>query len=364
MHEAAGAQSEDEVVFPALEGKEGLVNVSQAYTLDHQAEAQLFQDLDQVLCPSLLALSQHAQAWRARRACAHSRAARSHRSWRPVCPCSCFSTRCSMVHSSAAARASTRFGGVPGHDCTPVTAPARQVFTQLKGCQGLHALRQVTGQLQRNCAAMRATLEQHVRAEEQELWPLFAEHFTTAEQEEVVGRIIGRTGAEALQAMLPWVAGGPPAVPCCTARCGCSPVPARTPGSCGCSWPSARVLLGQRYLGSATGAVQSQHLRAGLPMALVRLPSTAAQEQRCTDTRLVVAAGAFTEEEQRNMMDSLRSASRNTMFDSWLESAMAGGLAGAPGSAPTLQVRRGAPLSWLRMRTILSHRALSADSSI
>ena len=36
------------MVFPALEGKEGLVNVSQAYTLDHQAEAQLFQDLDQV----------------------------------------------------------------------------------------------------------------------------------------------------------------------------------------------------------------------------------------------------------------------------------------------------------------------------
>ena len=82
-----------------------------------------------------------------------------------------------------------------------------QVFERLKGCQELHALRDITGQLQRNCAAMRATLEQHVRAEEQELWPLFAEHFSTAEQEEIVGRIIGRTGAEALQAMLPWVAG-------------------------------------------------------------------------------------------------------------------------------------------------------------
>ena len=90
-----------------------------------------------------------------------------------------------------------------------------QVFEQLKGCQDLGALRQITGQLQRNCAAMRATLEQHVRAEEQELWPLFAEHFTTAEQEEIVGRIIGRTGAEALQAMLPWVAGEPAAWSTC-----------------------------------------------------------------------------------------------------------------------------------------------------
>ena len=39
------------------------------------------------------------------------------------------------------------------------------------------------------------------------------------------------------------------------------------------------------------------------------------------------------------MMDSLRSASRNTMFDSWLESAMAGGMARAPTSALMLQVR-------------------------
>ncbi len=56
-------------------------------------------------------------------------------------------------------------------------------------------------------AAMRASLEQHVNAEERELWPLFAEHFTCDEQQRLVGRIIGRTGAEVLQAMLPWVIG-------------------------------------------------------------------------------------------------------------------------------------------------------------
>ena len=59
---------------------------------------------------------------------------------------------------------------------------------------------------------MRATLEQHVKAEEQELWPLFAEHFTAEEQQHLVGMIIGRSGAEVLQAMLPWVTGNVPAI--------------------------------------------------------------------------------------------------------------------------------------------------------
>ena len=40
--------SEDEIVFPALESKHALRNVSHAYTLDHQQEEQLFIDLDQV----------------------------------------------------------------------------------------------------------------------------------------------------------------------------------------------------------------------------------------------------------------------------------------------------------------------------
>ena len=68
-------------------------------------------------------------------------------------------------------------------------------------------MQQHANQLQRMCAAMRATLEQHVKAEEQELWPLFAEHFTAEEQQHLVGMIIGRSGAEVLQAMLPWVTG-------------------------------------------------------------------------------------------------------------------------------------------------------------
>ncbi len=43
-----------------------------------------------------------------------------------------------------------------------------------------------------------------------QVWPLFAEHFTEQEQEHLVGQIVGRTGAEVLQAMLPWVNGESP----------------------------------------------------------------------------------------------------------------------------------------------------------
>lgn len=59
----------------------------------------------------------------------------------------------------------------------------------------------------RKCAAMRAILETHVRAEETELWPLFAEHFLVEEQHKLIGAIVGRTGAEVMQTMVSWVSG-------------------------------------------------------------------------------------------------------------------------------------------------------------
>jgi len=72
---------------------------------------------------------------------------------------------------------------------------------------GVAEAQELVLQLRRMCAAVRASLETHVRAEEAELWPLFAEHFTFEEQQHLVGLIIGRTGAEVLQALLPWVTG-------------------------------------------------------------------------------------------------------------------------------------------------------------
>jgi zinc finger-like protein len=55
------------------------------------------------------------------------------------------------------------------------------------------------------CKSIRVTLDQHVFREELELWPLFDRHFSVEEQDKIVGQIIGTTGAEVLQSMLPWV---------------------------------------------------------------------------------------------------------------------------------------------------------------
>jgi hypothetical protein len=54
---------------------------------------------------------------------------------------------------------------------------------------------------------VRAALETHVRAEEADIWPLFAENFTVEEQSALVGAVIGRTGAVVLEALIPWVMG-------------------------------------------------------------------------------------------------------------------------------------------------------------
>lgn len=51
----AHSLAEDEIVFPALEAKEQLLNVSHAYTLDHEQEEQLLKDLHQA-CPNLTSL--------------------------------------------------------------------------------------------------------------------------------------------------------------------------------------------------------------------------------------------------------------------------------------------------------------------
>ena len=55
------------------------------------------------------------------------------------------------------------------------------------------------------CKSIRVALDQHILREELELWPLFDKHFSVEEQDRIVGHIIGTTGAEVLQSMLPWV---------------------------------------------------------------------------------------------------------------------------------------------------------------
>ena len=128
----AHSSAEDEVIFPALEAKETLHNVSHSYALDHQQEESLFDGIAEVI------------------------------------------------------------DGIK--KCRPCP-------------QDLPTLRSLSSRLSRMCAAVRAALETHVRAEENELWPLFVENFTIEEQQHLVGVIIGRTGAEVLQAMMSWVKG-------------------------------------------------------------------------------------------------------------------------------------------------------------
>lgn len=44
----AHSNAEDDIVFPALEAKEALHNVSHSYTIDHKQEEQLFKDISEV----------------------------------------------------------------------------------------------------------------------------------------------------------------------------------------------------------------------------------------------------------------------------------------------------------------------------
>ncbi|KAM3307842.1 zinc finger protein BRUTUS-like [Capsicum chacoense] len=55
------------------------------------------------------------------------------------------------------------------------------------------------------CISMHKTLTDHIYREEIELWPLFEEHFSVEEQEKIIGDMIGRTKAESLQEMIPWL---------------------------------------------------------------------------------------------------------------------------------------------------------------
>eukprot|EP00798_Chlamydomonas_sp_ICE-L_P000661 gene661-2096_t len=137
----AHSRCEDEIVFPALESKEVLRNVSHAYTLDHHQEEILFLDLskEEIL---FLDLS--------------------------------------------------------------------KVIEEMKSCieasnwEG-RAMHELALDVRHMCAAIRASVETHIHSEESELWPLFAEHFSCDEQQYLVGVIIGRTGAQVLQALMPWI---------------------------------------------------------------------------------------------------------------------------------------------------------------
>lgn len=146
----AHSNAEDDIVFPALESKEALHNVSHSYTLDHKQEERLFEDI------------------------------------------SCVLSELSQLHERL-------------HE-NPVIEESNDVdVLAINGSDCKQKYKELATKLQGMCKSIKVSLDQHIFREELELWPLFGKHFTVQEQDKIVGRIIGTTGAEVLQSMLPWV---------------------------------------------------------------------------------------------------------------------------------------------------------------
>ncbi|RYR57278.1 hypothetical protein Ahy_A05g023000 isoform B [Arachis hypogaea] len=148
----AHSNAEDDIVFPALESKETLHNVSHSYMLDHKQEEKLFEDISCVLS-ELSSL--------------HEAMQKSH-----------MSENLDEINMGS---------------------------SDAKDSDNIRKYNELATKLQGMCKSIRVTLDQHIFREELELWPLFGKYFTVEEQDKIVGRIIGTTGAEVLQSMLPWV---------------------------------------------------------------------------------------------------------------------------------------------------------------
>ncbi|KAL8457294.1 hypothetical protein ACS0TY_035226 [Phlomoides rotata] len=125
--------SEDEIVFPALESKEAIQNISSSYCIDHKLENIYFNKTSKIL------------------------------------------EEISELHN---------------HEGSSETRV--QLY---KLCLKLHE----------TCMSMHKVLSDHIYREEVEIFPLFIRHFSTEEEEKIVGHMLGRTGADILQKMIPWL---------------------------------------------------------------------------------------------------------------------------------------------------------------
>lgn len=146
----AHSNAEDDIVFPALESRETLHNVSHSYTLDHKQEEELFEDISSALA------------------------------------------ELSQLHENLIVK------NVDGDLSESQPGSPSQVDRFKRD-------NELTTKIQGMCKSIKVTLDHHIIREEVELWPLFYRYFSDEEQDKLVGRIIGTTGAEVLQSMLPWV---------------------------------------------------------------------------------------------------------------------------------------------------------------
>ena len=132
-------------MFPALEAKERLHNVSHAYTLDHKEEEQYFEELAAVRVLRCIAVPRvvAVRAGQGGGACVVASLAPTHM---------CSETGMTLVFTAYL------HGGA---SCLPPFLP--QVLALVRGERDLGRLRQHAAQLSRMCAAVRASLETHVR---------------------------------------------------------------------------------------------------------------------------------------------------------------------------------------------------------
>ncbi|KAK9926326.1 hypothetical protein M0R45_023563 [Rubus argutus] len=136
----AHSNAEDDIVFPALESKEALHNVSHSYTLDHKQEEKLFEDI------------------------------------------SCVISELSHLHES-----------LEKTHLDEDLAGSSISFSAANGVNYCRKYNELATKLQGMCKSIKVTLDHHIFREELELWPLFGRHFTVEEQDKIVGRIIGTT---------------------------------------------------------------------------------------------------------------------------------------------------------------------------
>ena len=159
----AHSKSEDEVVFPQLEKKKALVNVSHSYTLDHEQESELFEEMLLLIEK----LKKHIN--------------------REILK--------EEERMTKKKKEKEKTKVVVGKKVTMRSNSSEKNEQEEEEEGEEYDSGTIVRKLQRR-ASLEVSLESIRVIEEDELWPIFEEHFTIEEQEELVGLIIGQTGAE------------------------------------------------------------------------------------------------------------------------------------------------------------------------
>lgn len=185
----AHSAAEDDIVFPALEAKEALHNVSHSYSIDHQQEEQLFKEIAKAL-EDLKACRVRAHAERARQPGGPV----SNAGDEPVPGGTQSATtggtdlpkpseRAALESAPSSSSDGAGVGAFAGNSRKEVGAALKAGLSQTEkeggsGTQGaLDEYHTRVLQLQRMCKSVRVSLDKHVSSEEVELWPLFGIHF-------------------------------------------------------------------------------------------------------------------------------------------------------------------------------------------